>query len=144
VTRGVFLTALVDSIAPGGHVAANVVLPAASTVGCDEALAKALDGNTSLKALVDEISARGGSAQAFIKSSNQERQSLLEALQIERPIAFAGLVTLILAHYYAQPPVLAGLDWPARPPQPEGHVLRAFDEKLLAPVLGRGEIWRRC
>ena len=139
-----FLSALVDSIAPGGYVTVEVTLPPASEVGCDRALAGALDGNSTLQGVVDVIAARAGGTGAFSSITADQRQSLLEAVQNEESAAFTGLVTLGLAHYYAQPQVLEALDWPARPPQPEGHKLPAFDESLLRPVLARGAIWRPC
>lgn len=141
---GAFLTALVDSIAPGGPVTKDVTLPSASAVGCGEAVAEALGSNTTLQTLLDLIAAKAGGASAFGTISARERQSLMETVQKEKSEAFAALITLTLAHYYAQPEVLEALNWPARPPQPEGHVLPAFNETLLTPVLTRGAIWRQC
>jgi hypothetical protein len=141
---GEFLRALVDSIAPGGSVTVEVTLPPASAVGCDRALAGALDSNSTLQGVVDAIAARAGGMGSFSSITADQRQSLLEAVQNEKPAAFMGLVALVLAHYYAQPQVLEALNWPARPPQPEGHELPAFDESLLRPVLARGAIWRQC
>jgi hypothetical protein len=144
VIDGAFLSTLVDSIAPGGLVARDMTLPTASAAGCGQAIGEALNGSSSLKALTDAIAVRAGSASSFCTSPAQERESLLEAVQKENPEAFARLVTLTLAHYYAHPQVLAALGWPARPPQPKGHKLPGFDESLLAPVLARGAIWRQC
>ncbi|MBL8908834.1 MAG: hypothetical protein JNM20_19340 [Rhizobiales bacterium] len=144
MTGEAFMAALVDSIAPGGRVGHGLALPAASLVGCDRNLAKALADNRALQVLVDSIARQAGGTSAFTRSSAQERHALLEAVQSESPQAFTGLVALTLAHYYAQPQVLSALHWPARPPQPGGHELPAFDDSLLKPVLERGAIWRRC
>jgi hypothetical protein len=144
VTDGDFLAALVDCIAPGGLVTKVVVLPSASAAGCDDALAEALKGNSDLQALVDAIAVRAGGGASFCASPAQERETLLEAVQKQQPEAFAQMVTLTLARYYAHPQVLEALDWPARPPQPEGHKLPAFDGTLLTPVLARGALWRQC
>lgn len=139
-----FLASLVDSIAPGGAVAAGFALPAASAVGCHGALAEALTGNAALRSLVDRIVAHAGGEEAFSAADAQRRSEWLDALQREQQEHFAGLVTLVLAQYYAQSEVLQALNWPARPPQPKGHELPPFDESLLAPVRARGPIWRRC
>lgn len=56
----------------------------------------------------------------------------------------ASLVTLVLSAYYQSPEVVAAFGWPARPPQPAGHALPAFDERLLEPVRRRGPIWREA
>jgi len=144
VIDGDFLAALVDCIAPGGLVTKVVVLPSASVAGCDNALAEALKGNTDLRTLVEAIAAQAGGGAAFSARPAQERESLLEVLQKQQPEAFAQLVTLTLARYYAHPQVLEALDWPARPPQPEGHKLPAFDDASLTPVLARGAVWRQC
>jgi hypothetical protein len=141
---GTFLVALVDRIAPGGQVDAKVVLPSASAVGCGEAVAKALGSNSTLQALLNLIAVKAGGASAFGTVSAPEQQSILESVQKERPEAFAALITVTLAHYYAQPSVLTALGWPTHPPQPEGYSLPEFDSKLLKPVLERGAIWRRC
>lgn len=139
-----FLSMLVDSIAPGGSVAKDVTLPPASAVGCDAMLGKALDGNANLRAFVEAIVMRAGGVGSFSGNSANERNLFLETVQTEQPPDFAALVNLTLAHYYAHPRVLAALDWPSRPPQPEGHELAPFDDSLLAPVLARGAIWRQC
>ena len=141
---GAFLAVLVDNIAPGGRVAKDVTLPSASVVGCDRAIAKALDSNTALQALLDAIVVKAGGASAFSTGPALERKSLLETMQREKPEAFAGLVSLTLAHYYAQPQVLAALGWPTHPPQPIGHKLPDFDDRLVRPVIERGAIWRQC
>jgi len=139
-----FFATLSDSIAPGGSVANDVTLPSASAVGCDEALAVALGGNAKLQELADAIMARADGSPSFQAMAPDERHVFLEAVQRERPEAFAALVTLTLAHYYAHPLVLAALGWPSRPPQPQGHKLPAFDDTMLAPVLARGAKWRQC
>lgn len=141
---GEFLAALVDSLAPGGSVATDVTLPAASIVGCDRALAEAMVSNSNLRALIEAIAAQAGDAQSFVASDPRSRIACLETAQRERPESFASLVTATLAHYYAQPHVLAALDWPSRPPQPEGHRLPPFDDSLLAKVKARGALWRTC
>lgn len=139
-----FLACLVDVIAPGGAATEAVTLPAASLVGCDNALAAAISDNSNLQAIVETIAERAGSAEAFVGSKAPVRAGHLETVQREQPDRFASLVTVTLAHYYAQPQVLAALNWPAYPPQPEGHALPPSDESLLAPVRTRGPIWRQC
>jgi hypothetical protein len=107
-------------------------------------LAEALIGDSALRALVDRIAAHAGGEEAFSVADPQKRNQWLDALQREQPERFVGLVTFILAHYYAQAEVLQALKWPARPPQPKGHGLPPFDESLLTPVRARGPIWRQC
>jgi len=144
VIGGAFLVALVDRIAPGGQIGAKVILPSASAVGCDQAVAKALARNTTLQGLIDLIADKAGGAPAFGGLTASGQQSILETVQREKPENFAALVALILAHYYAQPSVLTALGWPTHPPQPEGHSLPEFERRLLRPVLERGAIWRQC
>ncbi|MFO0990879.1 MAG: hypothetical protein U1E67_02965 [Hyphomicrobiales bacterium] len=139
-----FLATLVDSIAPGGVATEAVTLPPASLVGCDLALAAAMSGSSNLRAIVEVIAERAGSAEAFVGSKASVRADNLETVQRDRPDQFASLVTVTQAHYYTHPQVLAALNWPARPPQPAGHALPPFDEGLLAPVRARGAIWREC
>ena len=79
-------------------------------------------------------------AQTFGGSFN----SVLDVLSRADPARFASLVTLVLSAYYQAPKVVAAFGWPARPPQPMGHVLPAFDERLLEPVRRRGPIWRQA
>lgn len=139
-----FLAALVDCLVPGGLISGGVALPAASTVGCDLAIAQAMIPNASLRILVDEIAARAGGPESFAASDAASRVAGLETAQRLAPESFASLVTATLAHYYAQPDVLQALGWPARPPQPEGHQLPPFNADLLMPVKARGAIWRQC
>lgn len=139
-----FLACLVDCIAPGGEVREGVVLPSAGSVGCNHIVAEAMAINPSLRELGDAIVARAGAEETFSATDPQKRNILLKAIQGENPERFASLVTLVLGHYYAQSQVLNALNWPVRPPQPNGHELPPFDESLLAPVRARGQIWRQC
>ena len=72
----------------------------------------------------------------------------LRALEAERPDAFAALVELVYVAYYTDPRVLAHLEaatgYPARPPQPHGHPLEPFDERVLATVRARTPHYRRA
>ena len=137
---GEFLATLVDCLAPG--VDAN--LPAASMVGCDHMLAALMPRNPNLQRVVSAIATQAGGAQSFVACDPGGRIGFLEAVQREQPEGFLALVTATLAHYYAQPQILAALGWPARPPQPAGHTLLPFDETLLVSVKARGPIWRQC
>ena len=69
--------------------------------------------------------------------SEEIRTGVLKLAERSHPQDFAALVTSVLTLYYEHPDVISAFGWPSRPPQPLGHELPAFDEKLLAPVKAR-------
>jgi hypothetical protein len=132
-----FLAALVDTLVPGGALSNGVTAPPASAIDVDW-----MNLESRHPAILASIAAAGGGRGAFIASDERARTRLLENLQTAHPEAFTALVATVLVLYYEDPAVLAAFGWSPDPPQPHGHTLPRFDEKLLAPVKARGQLWR--
>ncbi len=71
----------------------------------------------------------------FAMRSPTEREADLKACEAKDPLRFSLLVTEASNGYYIDPAVLAVIErktgFPARPPQPMGHRLEAFDFSII-------------
>ena len=71
----------------------------------------------------------------FATRSPAEREADLKACEAKDPLRFSILVTEASNGYYIDPAVLAVIErktgFPARPPQPMGHRLEAFDFSII-------------
>jgi hypothetical protein len=133
-----FILAVVDTLAPGGVLANDVVAPPASRIAVAW---QALEGpHASVLAAIAE---EAGTRHAFCSYTEDVRALVLAAVETARPQDFAAFVAAALTLYYEAPEVIAAFGWPPRPPQPSGHRLPPFDESLLAPVKARHGLKRR-
>jgi len=133
------LSAVLDRLLPGGD-----GWPGARALGLDHAVrtqGKALPAQSAAAA-----AALAGLPTGFAMLPAPEQDAALRAQEVAMPDAFAALVGAAYTAYYADPRVHAAIavktGTPVRPPQPDGHVLPAFDEALLAGVKARGPLWR--
>lgn len=94
-------------------------------------------------ALLDAVRQLGGGFAIVDADSREER---LRALESRAPAVFAVLRLVAYDAYYRHPAVRSVLErrcgYPARPPQPLGHELDPFDERLLERQRGRAPFWR--
>ena|SRR5438270_7780164 len=135
MTKDKFLAAMVDTLVPGGVLANGIVAPAASSIGITWDALEERHGR-----VLAAIATQAGGEEDFCLGTDEFRADVLRQVERSRPQDFAALVTAVLTLYYESPNVLAAFGWPSRPPQPLGHELPPFDERLLAPVKARGEI----
>jgi hypothetical protein len=132
-----FMTAVVDTLLPGGALPNGVNAPKASAIEVDW---RSLESRHTT--LVTAIAAAAGTPDAFAAADQDVRTRILAGVQAAHPEPFAALVASVLILYYEHPAVLAAFGWSTEPPQPDGHALPPFDEALLAPVKARGRLWR--
>jgi hypothetical protein len=82
----------------------------------------------------------------FPALSPATRIEAVRAVEAAAPAAFAALITGVYSLYYTHPAVAAaiaaGTGHAARPPQPGGHVLAAFDPAMVAVPAARPPSWR--
>jgi hypothetical protein len=82
----------------------------------------------------------------FASRSPADREVELRAREVEDPVGFGAIINLIYNAYYTDERVLKGIEartnYTARPPQPAGYHLAAFDESVLAVVRQREPFWR--
>ena len=72
-----------------------------------------------------------------------EREAALRAVEAAHPAFFTALVEHAYRFYYTDPRVQRVVGPTAGPPQPLGHELPAFDERLLTIQRKREPFWRR-
>jgi hypothetical protein len=133
-----FLSAVADTLLPGGVLANGVSAPAASRlgIGWDAIAARQAP-------VLAAIAAAAEGEEAFCSGTEDFRTDTLKRIEQSHPQEFGALVAAVLTLYYEHPHVIVAFGWTPRPPQPLGHTLPPFDEELLAPVKARGEIWRK-
>ena len=75
-----------------------------------------------------------------------ERVALVRNVEAQQPLAFLTFLTQVYLGYYTHPSIPPKFGLPDRPPQPLGHKLPEDEnlEELLAPVRGRGPLFRPC
>jgi hypothetical protein len=66
----------------------------------------------------------------------------IRAVERAMPEEFAALLFALVEEYYDSDAVIAALGWTPDPPQPSGHPLPPFDERLLEKVKRRAPLWR--
>lgn len=133
------LAAVLDRLLPGGD-----GWPAAGALGLGDTVR---DQGRAIPAQASATRAAIAALPAgFTDLPPPAQDDALRAVESAAPSDFAALVAAAYSAYYAdarvQAVIAAKSGAPVRPPQPEGHVLPAFDESLLARVKARGPIWR--
>jgi hypothetical protein len=73
----------------------------------------------------------------------EEREAALRSVEVAHPVFFAALVEHAYRFYYTDPRVQRAVGPTDGPPQPRGHELPAFDERLLTILRKREPFWRR-
>lgn len=128
--------AIVDSLLPGDE---DVGLPAASEVRVDALLVAALQQpeGVAYRRVASAVARDLGGAHEFLHAMPDQRTAALRAVESRMPLEFRALVVLALETYYQSEAVLRAMGWRIEPPQPLGHDVEAFDEKLLDPVRAR-------
>jgi hypothetical protein len=71
------------------------------------------------------------------------REGALRAVEAAQPVFFAALVEHAYRFYYTDPRVQRAVGMTDGPPQPRGHELPVFDERLLTIQRQREPFWRR-
>jgi hypothetical protein len=138
-----FLRAVVDTLLPGDDGAPP--LPTGSAAGVVDALSAYLAearNATEMHGVLDAIARRAGGEPGFIAFDAAARTAAVRAVEAEMQGAFGRLVARALEEYYDSDPVIVAMGWRLEPPQPRGHALPPFDERLLDPVRGRARLWR--
>lgn len=127
-TSDPFLGAVLASLLPGDR-----EWPSAASTGLP-----AWFGERAAKtpALADTVSwLRASLPPTFPTRSPAEREADLKACEAKDPLKFSVLMTEASNGYYTDPGVLAVIErktgFPARPPQPMGHRLEAFDFSII-------------
>jgi hypothetical protein len=128
-------TALLDTLLPGGE-----GFPPASGVGLDGWIAGRPRFAPALAELVAAL------PEDFATRAPAARTATLTALEADRPELFGAVVVAAYSGYYTNPEVLAVVEarcgYKARPPQPGGYALPAFDPAILAVPRARAPLWR--
>ena len=129
------LTAALVTLLPGDD-----RFPAATAIG----LARRLLALDHLRPAAEAAVARLPSN--FAALSADDRTQALKAWEAADPQGFGAFVIAAYSAYYTHSNVLAAVEqatgYAARPPQPEGYALPAFDEAIVAVPRRRGGLWR--
>jgi hypothetical protein len=72
-----------------------------------------------------------------------EREAALRVVEAAHPVFFAALVEQAYRFYYTDPRVQRAVGLTEGPPQPRGHQLPVFNERLLVRQREREPFWRR-
>ena len=88
--------------------------------------------------------AHAETGRAFLDLTAAEQQTVVAAARAEAPEFLRGLALCAVTSYYQDDRVLAALGMEARPPFPKGYEMPSGDLSLLAPVRGRGAIYREA
>lgn len=138
------LRQVLDVLIPG-----TSVLPAGGQAGAADHVERRAAATPALRRRLGEglatiaILASRRHPDGFAALDHGQREAVLQAASIETPDAFDALILHAYSGYYALPRVLAGIGAPVRPPQPLGHEMAPFDERLLARVAQRPPLYRR-
>lgn len=123
-----FLGAVLTSLLPG-----DGAWPSAASTGLP-----AWFGERAAKspALADALAwLKASLPPTFATRAPAEREADLRAVEARDPLKFSVVTTEALNGYYIDPAVLAVVEkktgFPARPPQPMGHRLEAFDFSII-------------
>lgn len=88
--------------------------------------------------------AQAETGRAFLDLTTAEQQTVVAAARAEAPEFLRGLALCAVTRYYQDDSVLAALGMEARAPFPAGYEVPSGDLSLLAPVRGRGAIYREA
>lgn len=134
------LTAVLDCLIP-----ARDGVPGAGGLGLaarlDAGLAAAPGARRAFLDGLLAIEATGDRPFGELDAAGQEEA--LRAVEARLPVFFAALVEQAYRHYYTDPRVQGAVGMTGGPPQPRGHQLPAFDERLLTIQRKRDPFWRR-
>lgn len=121
-------------------------LPGAGDLGLGERVDAALAARPATRRVyLDGLLAIEGTAdRPFAELDADGREAALRAVEAAQPVFFAALVEHAYRHYYTDPRVQRALGLTDGPPQPRGHRLPVFDERLLAAQRERAPFWRRA
>jgi hypothetical protein len=125
-----FLDAVIDTLAPGDE-----VLPSGTAAGVRVDAA-------AHRMVLGAIGRTAGGEDAFAAAGAAARARAIDHIEREMPSELAALVLAVAEEYYDADAVVLALGWTVEPPQPNGHPLPAFDERLLAAVRRRRPFWR--
>jgi len=137
-----FLSAVVDALLPGDQGVPPLPTGTAAGVPTNLEHLVARRDRELLDVVLGAIASAAGGEGAFVRAEAAGRTSCVQRVEREMPGPFQALVALLLRDYYEAEIVLLAMGWRAEPPQPEGHVVQAFDESLLGPVKRRARMWR--
>ena len=88
--------------------------------------------------------AQAETGRAFLDLTTAEQQTVVAGARAEAPEFLRGLALCAVTSYYQDDRVLAALGMEARAPFPKGYEVPSGDLSLLAPVRGRGAIYREA
>jgi hypothetical protein len=121
------LALMLDALLPGGE-----GFPPASAIG----LADWLDGHPDWAEAAQAVLA--ALPEGFAQGEPAARAGMLRDVETVDSALFGRMLTGVYSGYYIHPAVRAVIaartGYPARPPQPEGYALPAFDPALLETV----------
>jgi len=123
-----FLDAVLTSLLPG-----DGAWPSAASTGLPAWLG---DRVARMPALADAIAwLRSSLPENFAARAPAEREADLKSCEAKDPLRFSIVTTEAFNGYYIDPAVLDVIErttgFPARPPQPMGHRLEAFDFSII-------------
>ncbi len=124
-------------------------LPGAGDLGVADSIERTLAASPTLRrrfleGLVEvAVLAERRHGQPFGDLDADAQERLLRALEAARPDFFSALVEHAYRGYYVLPRVHEAIGFESRPPQPLGHRLPPFDERLLERQRTREPFWRR-
>ena len=137
-----FLSAVVDTLLPGDQGVPPLPTGTAAGVATNLEHVVATRDREVRDVVLGAIASATGGEGAFVRADPAGRISSVERVEREMPGPFHALVALVLRDYYEAETVLLAMGWRVEPPQPDGHVVQAFDEALLGPVRARARTWR--
>jgi hypothetical protein len=125
------LAAVLDAVLPGGE-----GFPSASSVD----LAAAMAGHP-------RFAVAGAGVLAALDPAADDIPAALSALEATGDPRFGAFLVAAYSLYYTRPAVVEAIEretgYAARPPQPEGYTLPAFDPAILAVPASRQPHYRR-
>ena len=138
--QAALLAAVLDCLIP-----ARASLPGAGDLGLAARIDAAIAASPALRRTyldgLSTIAAAGERPFAELDVAGQE--AVIGAIEASQPLFFAVLIEHAYRHYYTDPRVQRALGMVDGPPQPNGHQLPAFDERLLTVQRKRAPFWRR-
>ena len=134
------LTAVLDTLIPP-----KAEVPGAGELGLVEKVDAELAGAPGMRrAYLDGLLAiEAAGERPFGALDVEEREAALRAVEAAHPVFFAALVEHAYRFYYTDLRVQRAAGLTDGPPQPRGHELPMFDERLLTIQRKREPFWRR-
>ena len=138
------LVAVLNRVIPG-----EINLPGAGDLGVASAIERNVLDSPRLRRIFAEglaaidLAAWQSNDRDFVDLESEQQDTVLKVVERDRPEFFDVLITHTYRAYYVNPRILLALGIEARPPQPNGYHLPAFDETLLDNVRRRGRLFRQ-